>query len=306
MNDPLTPRPTDDPDTWLRLLGARLEDHAALEAGEEPPVPVSLDDLLGRGGLEASFDRFVADGVPSQTVATYLAGWYAGGVASLVGLGLAAGRAGFCFDAASVRWYVHTAGWVGTIEATPHHVVVDRDHPWGGRAGIVSVDDLDAATSRSVAWMIELVRPIIEACRSLTRVGAVGLWNEVGDALGSVLSYQTAIEPTDDRVAILERAVDVAGRPWRARPRLWFVDSNELGRLHVIQKGGCCLAYREPHEPQDADDPSIDAEHRAYLERFPVEPGEPWYCSTCSFREPATVADRQVFWHERHRRSTDE
>ena len=73
-----------------------------------------------------------------------------------------------------------------------------------------------------------------------------GLWNEVGDALGLVLVYQSQLDTTDERVALLERAVATRGVPWRALPKLWFIDGGDVGRLHVGQKGGCCLAYTEP------------------------------------------------------------
>jgi hypothetical protein len=101
------------------------------------------------------------------------------------------------------------------------------------------------------------------------------------------------------------RAVRSTSRAWRATPALWFVQSESLGEVHVSRKGGCCLAYMAHRESHDhVDDELLDDEHKAWKERFPEDPATQTYCSTCSFRSTADVAERQVFWHERKRLAT--
>lgn len=265
-----------DAATWLAThLAARWEARAV------PGVAgriVNLRDVLtdDRAVLERTHRRLVADGVPAPAAATYLAGWFAGGVAGAVGFGLAAGGVGFlAAPPGAPALHLHPDGWPMRVDLAPR-AVVPAGHRWAGHAGIEVVDDLGSVVRRAVASLVRAVEPVIEACHGLARVGRTGLWNEVGDALGSTLAHQDVVAVTDVMVETLEAAVAAPGVPWRSRPTLWFVESAALGRVHVAQKGGCCLAYTCP-----ADDDSDE---------------EPAYCTTCSFRAPEDVASRQLVW----------
>ena len=98
-----------------------------------------------------------------------------------------------------------------------------------------------------------------------------------------------------DVVESLAAAVRTRGAPWKSYPTLRIADS-VLGSVYVAQKGGCCLAYTRPHEPEsDAEEP--DAAYRSYLQRFPLETGRR-YCTTCSLRDYADCEARQLFWLE--------
>ena len=148
---------------------------------------------------------------------------------------------------------------------------------------------------------------MIDACHDLGRTGRTGLWNEVADGLGLSVAHHPDIPARSDVIETLVRAVRTPGVPWRATPTLRIVDSAG-GPVYIGQKGGCCLAYTCPDDTDtdtdrrradDHDDAELDGDHRAYLERFPEQPGEPRYCTTCKFRDPADSEQRQLFWIER-------
>ncbi len=301
------------PRRWLAaVLADRLAEHG--DSGTDADVGwqhvpwVAL--FGGDGALQRCFDRLCRTGVPPQAAATYTCGWYASWVANVVGVGLAGASAGLCLDPESLVWRVHPDGWADSVAAVPRLVLLAEGHEWcglGDDAVRVEVAADADVVGRPVRALVDVVRPIVEACHGLTKVGAAGLWNEVADALGCVMAYQDVIEPTPARVALLERAVRTPGVPWRARPALWFEDTPS-GPVHVVRKGGCCLAYTERREPANSDDAGLDDDElddddRADLARFPEPPDAPMYCSTCSFRDEREVAERQIFWHERRRRS---
>jgi len=258
---------------------------------------VLADDASALRGLHG---RLVDDGVPGPAAATHLADWFAGSVASAVGFGLAVGAAGFLPAGPRTVLHLHPDGWPMRVDLPPQ-VVVAAGHPWSGHAGVEVVTDHGAVVRRAVGALVDAAEPVVQACRGLARVGRAGLWNEVADGLGAALAHQDAVVVTDPMVATLEAAITGPGVPWRARPTLGFVDSPALGRVHVVQKGGCCLAYTRPVADEPADEPDLDPDRRDFLARFPVRPGEPAYCTTCSFREPGDAAARQVFWRERAR-----
>lgn len=266
-----------DADAWLAThLAARWAPRVV--PGVAPRVR-ALPDLLadGAAALGHVHRRLVSDGTAAPAAATHVAGWIAGGVARSVGFGLAAGGAGFlAAPPGAPVLHLHPDGWPVRVDLAPC-AVVPAGHPWSGHAGIEVVDDLGTVVRHAVASLVRAVDPVIEACHGLARVGRVGLWNEVGDALGAALAHQDAVAVTDAMVQVLEAAVAVPGAPWRARPRLGFADSPALGRVHVMQKGGCCLAYTCA-----ADQPA----------------DEPAYCTTCSFRAPEDAAARQLRWWE--------
>lgn len=295
-----------DPQAWLDThLRARFEDWEEQAGLSAAGAVLPTSDLLADDAALVSVhhDRLVADGTPAAAAATYLADWYAGTVAGAVGYALATAGAGFLpgpgDDEAGLRFHLHPDGWPFRVEL-PARAVVLADHAWATDDRSEAVPDLRVLLERTVGSLIEAVSPIVDACHRTARVGVVGLWNEVADALGKAVAFQHRVEPTPAMVAVLAAAVAVDGVPWKARPRLRFARSELLGAVHVAQKGGCCLAYTAPAELLSADDPELTPYHRAYLTRFPVEAGRPRYCSTCSFRDPADTEARQLFWHEHH------
>jgi hypothetical protein len=293
-----------DPATWLREQMATIrrgrfagEDLDALLATAEV---VTLDDITGDGPrLRAEFDRLVELGTPPQAAAHYLAGWYAGALGELIGVGIAAADAGFVVEPSTIRWTVHADGWPISVDAEVR-AIVPTAHPWASTGTATVVSSSHDATTIAVSALVDAVRPIIDACAALTKVGRVGLWNEVSDTVGMVLAFQTMVDPTDERVARLRDAGATAGTPWRAAPRLWSAGTGRRGAIHLAQKGGCCLAYTEPEAEEPLDIEQYEGYHRAYLERFPRASDDPHYCTTCSLRDRDDCEARQLFWHEHH------
>lgn len=272
------------------------------EAADVRPQAVAMGDLLADDAsmLRSFHAGIVAQGTPPPAAATYLAAWLPGSLARAVGYALATTGAGFAFDAdtaSDLGLHLHPDGWPVHIELPPW-VVVTAEHPWAGDRHSEVVPTGDALLRRTMRGLVATVSPLIDACHRTARVGIAGLWNEVADALGTSLTHQRRVIPTPAMVAVLEAALSVPGVPWKVRPRLGFVDSG-VGRVHVAQKGGCCLAYTADRTdlPTD-DDAETDAYRAAYLRRFAPEKGCPRYCSTCSFRDPEDSAARQIFWHE--------
>lgn len=294
------------PQAWLENnLDALWAGSYDEEQGLGRADPVSLAELVANKAelLRQLHRRLVGEGIPPPAAATYLSGWFGGMLATASGFVLAAGRAGMLTDQAdsarSVTFTLHPDGWPRRVDL-PARVVVSPDHPWAGRPGVTVSPDMAQVIQAAVASLIRTVTPLVETCHSLARVGRAGLWNEVGDSLGAAMAHQEVVAVDEEMVERLAMATSVPGAPWKARPRLAFVDSERLGRVHVAQKGGCCLAYtrQRTEPPPRADDPDLDADRRAYLTRFPVDPEAPRYCSTCCFRTPADCDARQVFWKE--------
>lgn len=271
--------PGPDPASWLRdHLADRFERD---ESNTEPRRLVTPTDLLtDDAALLRQLHRvLLAQDVPPGPAAMYLAGWFAGGLAGCVGYGLATAGTGFVVGPEGVRWHLHPDGWCERIDLDPVRTNVLASHPWAALPGVQLADDAATVVAQAVRAAVETATPIVEACRDLAPVGRVGLWNEVGDALGTALAYQLDLRVTPAMAAVLAAAVRVPGMPWRAKPALRFTDAS-IGRVHVVQKGGCCLAYTEPHAESD-------------------------YCSTCSFREPGDCDALQVAWmEEQHRERT--
>lgn len=298
-----------DPRTWLDThLRARFDDWEEEAELDAPGQIVTAADLVADDAalLRTAHAGLVADGTPAPAAATYLTDWYAGALAGAVGYALATAGAGFVLSDSTdaVRFHLHPDGWPYRVELPARAVVLD-EHPWATRTGTDMVADQAELLARAVHGVVVAGEPIVEACHGLARVGAAGLWNEVADSLGKAVAFQHLVQPTPAMLAILEAAVAVEGVPWKARPQLGFAPSDTLGPVHVAQKGGCCLAYTAPAEDvPSVDDPALTPYHRAYLTRFPVDPDQPRYCSTCSFRDPADTTARQVFWHEHHAPTT--
>lgn len=278
-----------EPTAWIDAMFAALHrEQSTFVDGDAAWWVLSFADVWDASSTRLSehFAGQIRRGRPAQTAATYLAGWYAGALGRVVGTALVAGAVGVVPRADTIRWFVHPDGWVAGAEASLD-LTVAVGHPWAGLPDISVVADERAVAHVAGDGLIALCRPIIDACRRLTRVGDSGLWNEVCDSIGMSLVYQRSIAPTELRVAALLAVIDRVDAPWRRRTRLWFVDDPYLGCVHVGQKGGCCLAYLE-------DLASAAAEGSDRPERD--------YCTTCSMRDADECARSQVAWHlERNR-----
>lgn len=298
-----------DPSAWTERYVAERRADLFETDGDEPTAftSVTARDVTDVDSpyLRAEFDRLRGLDVPPKPAAMYLAGYYAGAIADFVGFGLVGARAGFLVDLDGSSFLRHPDGWIDRV-VPRFDTVVPRGHPWDGRSDTTSVGTEADVIDVTVRALVDAVEPILDACRRLTRVGLVGLWNEIGDALGMGLAYQTLIDPDPELHEVLRLATRHPARRWQTDPRLELVDTATVGRISVGQKGGCCLAYTEPSNPIDVASDALDDEARDYYERFPPTPAEPSYCSTCSLRGEADCNDRQVYWHERRRtRSTN-
>ena len=265
------------PEVWTEtMFAAHRGEQSSFADGDTAWRIASFEEVVEVGStcLADHFTSQLGKGQHPQTAATYLAGWYAGALGEVVGTALVSGAVGAVPRVDTIQWFVHPDGWVARAEAALD-VTVSEHHPWAGLPDVSVVADEPAVASVAVDGLVAICRPIIDACRRLTRVGEIGLWNEVCDSIGMSLVYQRSIAPTDARVDALRGAIDRADAPWRRRTRLWFIDDPDLGRLHVGQKGGCCLAYLE-----DAADPAARE-----------------YCTTCSLRDAGECAQSQVSWH---------
>lgn len=212
--------------------------------------------LLAHDGalLRQVHGALVRRGTPPPAAATYLVSWYGGAVARQVGRQLARHGEAPVVDGAGLSWHVGPEGWPDDVEIV----------------GAPSTDVDEVVGALAIA-----LTPLVRACHGLARVGIAGLWNEVGDALGGALAWQVGQPVGPEEVERLTEAVASAAAPWRAQPDLRFVESDALGPVLVVQKGGCCLAYTV-----DADAP------------------EPPWCASCSLRERGDCDRRQVAWHE--------
>jgi hypothetical protein len=285
--------PGPGPEAWIaEHLAACYRDR---ESGSG--AAVSVDDVLAQDAavLVAAHRRLTEAGTPPQAAATYLSGWFGGALAEATGFVLATAGAGLLFDRHIVRLTLHSDGWPERVDP-PARMVVARDHPWSGRADVIVVDTPGEVVRLAVESLVAAATPLVEACKGLARVGRPGLWNEVGDRLGgAVASHQLDVPVTPAMVRVLAAATSVPGVPWRARPRLAFASSAVLGRVHVAQKGGCCLAYTAP--PLTTDEERAQDDWRGFAD----VPGAPRYCSTCSLRPAGDCDARQVLWLEQER-----
>ncbi len=290
------------PSTWVEThLAAHFDARGGPldpAEGSNSPRWLGLDQLLAGDGaiLRDIHERLMAEEkLPARAAATYLAGWIGGGLADAIGFALASAGAGFLLTARSVRWHQHPSGWMDRVDLGDSRVVVPVGHEWSGQDGVDTVSDPQLVRELTVLALVAVVTPIIDFCHSLARVGRAGLWNEVGDSLGTAVVLSPSIPVEPDVVDSLGAAVRTRGAPWKNYPTLRIADS-VLGSVYVAQKGGCCLAYtRPPGPPPDPD--QLDPAYRSYLERFPLEDG-PRYCTTCSLRDIADCEARQLFWLE--------
>lgn len=227
--------------------------------------------------------------------ATCLVGWVGGGLARAVGLALATVDTGLVVND-TVRWHRHPGGWIDGVDLGRPRVVVGPGHRRQGQGDVSVAADDDDLHRRTVGALVATLSPVIEACSVLGRTGRTGLWNEVADGLGLSVTDQIDVPPRVDVVDTLARAVRTPGSPWGATPTLRIVDT-AVGPAYIGQKGGCCLTHTCP--AVDAAPEDYGDDYRAFRERFPAQPGERRYCSTCRFRDPLDSELRQRFWIER-------
>lgn len=293
---PAPPLHAGTPHAWLTThLPPFQAAHDAHAPATAPHRWVGTDEVLADGFLRGEHARLTADGTPPAAAAKWLAGWYAGGVAEVVGFGYGTGAFALLPDAP--RFRLHPGGWPDRADVGTR-VAVARGHAWAGLPDVQVVADDDALAALAVGAVTTAVTPVVEACRLLAKVGRAALWAEVGDGFGLPVLHRLDVPVGEDVVDRLQRAVRTPGRPWRKVPDLRAARVPD-GWAYLGRKGGCCLAYQCPPAP-DPDPALLDDRQRAYLARFPDGAG-PRYCSTCSLRDLAGCEDRQLFWREQER-----
>jgi len=279
MSTPVVPL---DPSTWLdNDLAAEFD--RWYDTTPASRTWFSADDLRADDWamLRQMHRRTTDAGATPRAAAMFLAGWIGGAVSAAVAFGLVEAAAGLRPHDHNLRWGAHPDEWVDAVtfdmDAGVSSMFVAETHPWHGRRGVTSVpaEDLVHVTMTN---MVGFVAPVIDACANLARVSRVGLWNEVADSFGMVLTFQTKRAADADKIEMIDRALRTTTAHWRARPRLHIASGpNDTPPSVVIgQKGGCCLSYTA--DPARAD-----------------------YCSTCSLRDRADVECRQLDWHAEHR-----
>lgn len=273
--------PDDGPVSWVR------------------PGDLLIDDAAALQGLHA---RLVDGGSATPAAAAkWVLGWTAGALADAVGFVLATTGAGLLADTGDIRLRMVAGGWADRVRPVGADLVVPAGHPWSGADGVTTVPgeaEVDDTALRSLTAGVE---PFVAAARRLARVGPRSLWVEVADAFGGAVAFDPEVPVTSSTSDRLERALRAGAAPWGRRPRVG-VSTSGVGPFYLMQRGGCCLAYQCHEAP--AEDEAPDDDLRAYRARFPVSPGEPAYCGTCSLRDPADSDARRLFWVERRRLST--
>lgn len=299
----------DTPQEWLHR---HLEAHAAAmdeAAGDAPGTWSTLASALAHDArsLREVHARLTADGsATTAAAAKWVTSWAAGPVAEAVAFVLATASAGVLVTGdVEVRW--HPDGWVDRVRLDGLPVLVPPGHPWQGQPGVATVTDMAVVRDRTVAALAAVVTPVVEVGVTLAKVGRRALWAELADAFGTALAFDPHL-PVDARaLAELDAALGASTAPWGKRPRVGVRDS-DAGPMYLMQRAGCCLAYQGQDEaPLPSTDESLDGltpELRMYREAFPVLPGQPRYCSTCSLRDAADCDARREFWITQQRAVT--
>lgn len=226
----------------------------------------------------------VERGARPTAAACYLSEWIGGTLAGNVGYGLALGHVGFEVDPESLRWHRHPEGWLDAVDLSTAVPVVDRTHPWAGRADVEVVETRAEVIARAVRGVVAAIEPVIDAIRALAPVGRPGLRNEVADGFAMSICFDRSLPVRASAVETLREAIAQPGRPWIAMPTIRIATAS-FGPCYVAQKGGCCLAYTNIPRPVDADG-AVD------------------YCSTCRFRSWDDCEGRQLERFEASRAST--
>ncbi|MGD9531538.1 MAG: hypothetical protein AB7V44_32750, partial [Pseudonocardia sp.] len=303
---PLLPAAT--PLRWLEThLAAHQAAHDADGPGAATPrrwtgVGALLDD--DAAALHDLHAGLVADGAAPAAAAKWLASWFAGGIADVVGFVFATASAALLVRPGRARFRLDDGGLPDRVDPGPARVAVAEGHPWAELSDVEVVADDGALAEAAVGALTVAAEPIVEACRCLARVGRPALWVEVGDRFGLPVLHQIHL-PVDAAVADrMQYAVRTPSRPWRKVPDLRVADTPD-GWTYLGRKGGCCLAYQsdetgetseagEAGEAGETDETALTERARAYRARFPRLPDAPAYCSTCSLRDWPGCEERQV------------
>jgi len=167
-------------------------------------------------------------------------------------------------------------------------------HPWSGQTGVATVATRREQAELTVTSLVATADPVVDALHRLTRAGRTGLWHEVSDAIGSMLTYREIVPASGHTVALIKGLLDAPAAPWKRRPRIEVAESED-GPVCVSHKGGCCLAYTEPQR----DEPERDVDHEAFYRAFPHPAGTPDYCVSCKFRTFEESVRMQLWWRAR-------
>ena len=285
------------PDDWITTHLARYyQQHHSNSEGPSTASWVTIREVLADDAahLRRVHAGLLADeSVTANAAAKWVTSWYPGVLAGAVGFTLAMASAGLLVDGSTVRLRLHPDGWIDQVDPVGAVVVVAAGHPWAGLKDVRVVPDEDQVARLAAIALANAAEPLVQACRSLARVGRTSLWAEVADGFGLPMLMQPDAPVDRGAVRRLQWGLRAEGAPWRRVPDLRIAEngchSDYLGR-----KAGCCLAYQCPAE--DIDPQSLDDRSRAFEERFPTLPNEPRYCSTCSLRELSDCEARQASW----------
>lgn len=294
------------PAAWLATYGAADAGVVEPTGHRDEPAPAWLRavDLLDgeASGLRDVHARLCADRVPPAAAAKWVVSWFAGGLAEVVGFMLAMAAAAPLVERGRTRWRLHPDGWPDLVDPGPVPVVVPAGHPWAGQPGTLTVHDERAVAAVAVPALVTVVDEFVEAGHRMAKVGRTSLWAEVADGVGLPLLHRSDLPADPAAVARLRLALAVPGVPWRRRPDLRLAAAGDQP-VYLGRKAGCCLTHRCPPDPEPDPD-TLDERERAYRERFPTDPDQPRYCSTCSLRTLADCEDRQRYWLAQERAAT--
>lgn len=281
------------PDTWWRAELPAAVPAVVTDVREAAP---RVDDLVAGDAavlrqLHASTcERF---GAPADTAATFLVIWTMGAVANAVGATWALADAGLVVDPTTLRFVPGDDVPVAGVHLGDVTAIVDATHPWAGAPRVEVVPDRAERRDRVMAALVAASDPLVEAVHRIVRVGRAGLWNQVGDGLVDWLAYRTSPPVTDAITGAARELATAPARRWKATAAAWTMAAAS-GRAFAVQKGGCCLEYRFA----TADDYSGE-DGAAFVDAFPVRPGERITCGTCSLRDRHDAEARQRFWIDR-------
>ena len=223
---------------------------------------------------------------------TWVAGWQGGAVAIAAAIGLL--RDGILVRQ-GLEVLVHPDGWIADMRVRAGRGLAAPGHRPLGDAATGTSHDLPR-TSRN-SWPSTARRSSARwpTAPDAAAPGCGPRWPTQPVPRRRSSPRRSRSAPQDELLAATRRLLDAPGVPWRTRPALRRVGDG--GRVLVVHRGSCCLAYRcdAPEEPAEPD-----ALRRAYLERFGDDP--PRYCDTCLFRDAADVDTRAAWFAARERR----